>query len=126
MFNINFSNMVVDLALKIKKEYTILDEILNDLNRLTVNSSLTFEYLLSTSKKFNETMKKLYFIVIEFLEKNKSFEVLNIYKKKYGCILEQNIKLIEYQQGVNYSNKTYFSSKLIHLKIILAPFNVQI
>jgi hypothetical protein len=120
------------LRIKIKEYYKLLRYTITKLNKLEKSLDFCEQYeeldiherIENEQNKFDEIFKKLYFIIIEFLEQNNSNQILNIFKASYDEIFLKYYKLLFHEFDDDYGEYFYYSPKLYLLNTILEPFDI--
>ncbi|MDW9382775.1 hypothetical protein [Chryseobacterium sp. JV558] len=120
------------LKIKIKEYYKLLMYTITKLDKLEKSlcsceqgeELYIHERIENEQNKFSDIFKKLYFIIVEFLEQNNSSQILNIFKASYDEIFIKYYKLLFYEFDDDYGEYFYYSPKLYLLPTILEPFDI--
>ena len=63
-------------------------------------------------------------MVLEFLERSNSQQIIQIFKSSYNCIFEAGFETVEYKYFDFYEDYIHTSPKLHDLKLLLEPFDI--
>lgn len=124
--------MLEKSKIKIKDYYKLSQNIIKNLDELENRLSYCeqgeelyiYREIENKNHKFDEIVKILYFNIVEYLEKNQSYQILNIFKASYDEIFKKNYKLIFRAYDEDYGEYFHYSPKLESLSILLEPFNI--
>ena len=120
------------LKLQIRENYTLLSTSISKMDKIyhshedyhPMDYHFVEEQIESETEKFCFTFKKLYFLCIEFFEKNNSNEILKIFKHSYNIIFDNSFQLIKLEYVDIYEDYFYTCQLFHNLQLLLEPFDI--